>query len=80
MNSGCPETFQSSQQTQQRIRGRTFQDRHQKIEQFRQGDIMAFPAGAAHWLYNEGNEEVVLVVLEDASNNANQLDQTSRVR
>ncbi|XP_009763034.1 11S globulin seed storage protein Jug r 4-like [Nicotiana sylvestris] len=78
MNSGCPETFQSSQQTQQRIRGRTFQDRHQKIEQFRQGDIMAFPAGAAHWLYNEGNEEVVLVVLEDASNNANQLDQTSR--
>ncbi|PHT44484.1 hypothetical protein CQW23_13642 [Capsicum baccatum] len=71
MNSGCPETFQSSQKIQR------FQDRHQRIEQFRQGDIMAFPAGTAHWVYNEGNEELVLVFLEDASNNANQLDQVA---
>lgn len=74
MNSGCPETFQSSQKIQR------FQDRHQRIEQFRQGDIMAFPAGTAHWVYNEGNEELVLVFLEDSSNNANQLDQVAWVR
>lgn len=82
MNSGCPETFQSSQQFQQGERGSgsRFQDRHQKIGQFRQGDIIAFPAGAAHWAYNEGNEELVLVCLEDSGNSANQLDQNSRVR
>ncbi|MCD7450733.1 hypothetical protein HAX54_008294 [Datura stramonium] len=45
MNSGCPETFQSSQQIRQGIRGRRFRDRHQRIEQFRQGDIVAIPAG-----------------------------------
>ncbi|KAF0314797.1 hypothetical protein GQ607_017971 [Colletotrichum asianum] len=80
LNSGCPETFQSSQQFQQGERGAgsRFQDRHQRIGQFRQGDIVAFPAGAAHWAYNEGNEELVLVVFEDSGNNANQLDQTSR--
>ncbi|XP_009624043.1 11S globulin seed storage protein Jug r 4 [Nicotiana tabacum] len=80
MQSGCPETFQSSQQMQQGERGAgsRFQDRHQRIGQFRQGDIIAFPAGAAHWVYNEGNEELVLVVLEDSSNNANQLGRTSR--
>ncbi|PHT86752.1 hypothetical protein T459_08858 [Capsicum annuum] len=80
MNSGCPETFQSSQQFQQGERGAgsRFQDHHQKIGQFRQGDIIAFPAGAAHWAYNEGNEELVLVGFEDSGNSANQLDQTSR--
>ncbi|XP_060175343.1 11S globulin seed storage protein Jug r 4-like [Lycium barbarum] len=75
MNSGYPETFQSSQQTRRGIRSRRFQGRHQRIEQFRRGDIMAFPAGAAHWVYNQGNQEVVL---EDASNSANQLDQNAR--
>lgn len=81
MNSGCPETFQSSQQFQQGERGAgsRFQDRHQKIGQFKQGDIIAFPAGAAHWAYNEGNEELVLVCFEDSGNSANQLDQNSRV-
>ncbi|XP_004246943.1 11S globulin seed storage protein Jug r 4-like [Solanum lycopersicum] len=80
MNSGCPETFQSSQQFQQGERGAgsRFQDRHQKIGQFKQGDIIAFPAGAAHWAYNEGNEELVLVCFEDSGNSANQLDQNSR--
>ena len=80
MNSGCPETFQSSQQFQQGERGAgsRFQDRHQKIGEFRQGDIIAFPAGAAHWVYNEGNEELVLVCFEDGGNSANQLDQNSR--
>lgn len=82
--SGCPETFESpqqsqSQQSQEEGRSQRFRDRHQKIEVSRQGDIVAIPAGAAHWAYNDGDEELVLVVLHDNSNNANQLDQNPRV-
>ncbi|KAL2535786.1 12S seed storage protein CRB [Forsythia ovata] len=79
--SGCPETFESSQQSQQHSqeeRGQTFRDRHQKIGNFREGDVIAIPAGAAHWTYNNGNQELVAVVLQDTSNNANQLDQNPR--
>lgn len=85
MISGCPETFESSQQSgaeqEQQEQGRQrFLDRHQKIEQFRQGDILAIPAGAAHWAYNNGDEEFVVVVLQDTTNNANQLDSNPRVQ
>lgn len=81
MISGCPETFESSQESQQESQGQgqRFRDRHQKIGNFRQGDIIAVPAGAAHWIYNSGNEELVLVVLQDTSNNVNQLDDIPRV-
>ncbi|KAK3028148.1 hypothetical protein RJ639_039009 [Escallonia herrerae] len=78
---GCAETFQSSQQSQQgrEQEGQRFQqDRHQKIRHFREGDIVAIPAGAAHWLYNDGDRELIAVVLLDTSNNANQLDQNPR--
>ncbi|KAK4418398.1 11S globulin seed storage protein Jug r 4 [Sesamum alatum] len=81
MISGCPETFESSQQRgEQSEEGRRqrFRDRHQKIEEFRQGDIVAIPAGAAHWAYNDGDQELVVVVLHDNANNANQLDQNPR--
>ncbi|EYU17920.1 hypothetical protein MIMGU_mgv1a006934mg [Erythranthe guttata] len=84
MISGCPETFESSQQTQRQSeeegsgRRQRFLDRHQKIGQFRQGDILAIPAGAAHWAYNTGDQEFVVVVLQDTTNNANQLDQNPR--
>ncbi|GMY06891.1 11S globulin seed storage protein Jug r 4-like isoform X1 [Fagus crenata] len=81
---GCPETYQDSQQQQQqqqqeqgqsrRFRG----DRHQKIQHFRQGDIIAIPAGVAHWLYNNGDSEVVAVSLLDLNNQANQLDENPR--
>ncbi|XP_071905739.1 11S globulin-like [Coffea arabica] len=57
-----------------------FQDRHQKIGQCRQGDILALPAGAAHWVYNEGDQDLVLVVLQDTTNAVNQLDTERRVR
>lgn len=40
---------------------------------------MAIPAGAAHWAYNDGDQDLVAVVLLDTSNNANQLDQNPRV-
>ncbi|XWS46975.1 hypothetical protein CRYUN_Cryun14cG0114100 [Craigia yunnanensis] len=75
--SGCPETFQDSQQSQQGQSHR-FQDQHQKVRRFRQGDILALPAGVVHWCYNDGNEPVVTVSLLDTSNSANQLDNNPR--
>ncbi|KAK9067545.1 hypothetical protein SSX86_011656 [Deinandra increscens subsp. villosa] len=72
---GCPETFQSSQQMQE---SGSFQDRHQKIRHFREGDVIVIPTGAAHWMYNDGEEEIVAVVLVDSTNAANQLDQYHR--
>ncbi|KAL0459400.1 UNVERIFIED_CONTAM: 11S globulin seed storage protein Ana o [Sesamum latifolium] len=81
MISGCPETFESSQRTEeqsQEERRQRFRDRHQKIEEFREGDIVAIPAGAAHWAYNDGDQELVVVVLHDNTNNVNQLDQNPR--
>lgn len=81
MLSGCPETFESpQQQSEQRIRGQRFSDRHQKIENLKEGDILAIPAGAPHWAYNSGDQELIVVVLQDNTNNANQLDQNPRVR
>ncbi|XP_062147876.1 11S globulin seed storage protein Jug r 4-like [Alnus glutinosa] len=78
---GCPETFQESQQQSQQQQGqsrRFQQDRHQKIRHFREGDIIALPAGVAHWAYNDGDSPVVAVALLDTSNNDNQLDEQPR--
>ncbi|KAK9048126.1 hypothetical protein SSX86_032911 [Deinandra increscens subsp. villosa] len=74
---GCPETFETSSQEQFQGRkggGSFATDRHQKIHQFRQGDVVAIPTGAAHWLYNDGQDELVIVALLDSKNYANQLD------
>ena len=86
---GCPETYESgSQQFQvvedERIReqgsrkigmrGGRFQDQHQKIRHFREGDILAMPAGVSHWAYNNGDQPLVAVILIDTANHANQLD------
>lgn len=80
MNPGCPETYHSFQQTQEgRQESQRFKDRHQKIHQFRQGDVLALPAGVAHWSYNDGNNQLVLFIVHDTGNNANQLDQNLRV-
>ncbi|CAM8890472.1 unnamed protein product [Rhodiola kirilowii] len=53
-------------------------DQHQKIRNFRQGDIIALPAGVAHWIYNDGQTPIVAVTIFDTSNDANQLDQSIR--
>ncbi|KAI3982544.1 hypothetical protein MKX01_031283 [Papaver californicum] len=53
-------------------------DQHQKIPQIQQGDIVALPTGVAHWCYNEGETPLVMVVVHDTSNNANQLDRNLR--
>ncbi|KAJ0111380.1 hypothetical protein Patl1_01775 [Pistacia atlantica] len=75
---GCPETYQAPQQGQQHGQSSRFQDKHQKIQRFRKGDIIALPAGVANWCYNEGNSPVVTVTLLDVSNSQNQLDMYPR--
>ncbi|CAA7410407.1 unnamed protein product [Spirodela intermedia] len=78
---GCPETFQSFQQSEPREeerRGESLRDQHQKIHRFREGDVIALPAGVATWFYNDGETPVVAVTVADSGNNANQLDQTLR--
>ncbi|KAB8491080.1 hypothetical protein FH972_025376 [Carpinus fangiana] len=78
---GCPETFQSDSSSQGRGGRRSQQrgsDQHQKVRQIREGDILALPAGVAHWIYNDGESQLVLVSLLDTSNQANQLDENPR--
>ncbi|KAI3859209.1 hypothetical protein MKX03_034613 [Papaver bracteatum] len=82
---GCAETYHSSQQpglrregSQQEGRQSEQRDQHQKVHRIRQGDIVALPAGVAHWCYNDGNEELVAVSVTDLNNNANQLEQKLR--
>ncbi|KAK2982979.1 hypothetical protein RJ640_013916 [Escallonia rubra] len=72
---GCAETYESEQLTREKQRPI---DRHQKIQRFREGDILALPAGVALWFYNDGEESVVSVSLLDVGNEANQLDQQFR--
>ncbi|KAK4361527.1 hypothetical protein RND71_020479 [Anisodus tanguticus] len=83
---GCAETFESPQRERSKrgeeSRGesqyRTGGDRHQKVRQFRQGDVLALPAGLTLWFYNNGQERLVTVALLDTSNPTNQLDQQFR--
>ncbi|KAK9993446.1 hypothetical protein SO802_023149 [Lithocarpus litseifolius] len=75
---GCPNTYQESQQEQGQDRRFQQRDQLQKIRNFRQGDIIALPAGVAHWMYNDGESEVVAVTFLDTNNQANQLDENPR--
>ncbi|GJY98045.1 zinc finger, CCHC-type containing protein [Tanacetum coccineum] len=47
--------------------------RHQKVENLNKGDVVAIPAGATHWIYNDGQEELVVVVFFYAENKDNQV-------
>ncbi|KAG6400893.1 hypothetical protein SASPL_137738 [Salvia splendens] len=81
LTSGCAETFESGQQQQfsQEERSQRFRDdKHQKVEEFQKGDVIAIRAGDAHWVYNDGDQELVVVVFHHNSNYANQLDQNPR--
>lgn len=80
---GCPETYDSSQRSSREEGSRQGKrgsegDLHQKVHRIRQGDIVALPAGAAHWCFNDGNEELVAISVTDLNNQANQLDQKLR--
>ncbi|XP_047956179.1 LOW QUALITY PROTEIN: 11S globulin seed storage protein Jug r 4-like [Salvia hispanica] len=81
LTSGCAETFESGQQQQfsREERSQRFRDdKHQKVEEFQKGDVIAIRAGDAHWVYNDGDQELVVVVFHHNSNYANQLDQNPR--
>ncbi|KAL1816769.1 hypothetical protein DCAR_0521159 [Daucus carota subsp. sativus] len=67
---GCAETFQSPQDQ----RGDRPRDRHQRVHRFKKGDMLIIPAGVAHWIYNNGDQDVQLVVMFDTTNRVNQLD------
>uniref|UniRef100_A0ACD5TCS4 Uncharacterized protein n=1 Tax=Avena sativa TaxID=4498 RepID=A0ACD5TCS4_AVESA len=74
---GCPATFQqqfqpfdqSQSQSQSHIK-----DEHQRVHHFKQGDIIALPAGIVHWCYNDGDAPIVAIYVFDVNNNANQLE------
>lgn len=74
---GCPETFETSFPSEGG-KGEFF-DKHQKVYRYKEGDILALPAGVVHWTYNDGDRPIVTIVLRDTSNVANQLDRTFRV-
>uniref|UniRef100_A0A0E0BA65 Cupin type-1 domain-containing protein n=1 Tax=Oryza glumipatula TaxID=40148 RepID=A0A0E0BA65_9ORYZ len=82
---GCPETYQQqfqqsgqAQLTESQSQSHKFKDEHQKIHRFRQGDVIALPAGVAHWCYNDGEVPVVAIYVTDINNGANQLDPRQR--
>ncbi|KAI3449774.1 hypothetical protein Pfo_006439 [Paulownia fortunei] len=83
---GCAETYhdhkiqrtrESTEEWEQKQKG-SVRDLHQKVHRIRRGDIVAIPAGAAHWCYNDGNEELVAVSINDLNHLSNQLDQKFR--
>ncbi|XP_073026936.1 11S globulin seed storage protein 2-like [Primulina eburnea] len=83
---GCAETYhaESSQRTRESKekwetteRG-SERDLHQKVHRIRKGDIVAIPAGAVHWCYNAGKEDLVAISINDLNHQANQLDQKFR--
>ncbi|XP_076910549.1 uncharacterized protein LOC143568233 [Bidens hawaiensis] len=69
---GCEETFQTSFTAEGGAE--RFTDKHQKVYRYKEGDVLALPAGAVHWTYNDGDKPTVVVALRDTSNVANQLD------
>ncbi|KAL1563143.1 11S globulin subunit beta-like [Salvia divinorum] len=75
---GCAETFETEMPQGEHYQSRSFVDRHQKVRQFRQGDVLALPAGITLWFYNNGEERLETVALLDTGSEINQLDHTFR--
>ncbi|KAL3849963.1 hypothetical protein ACJIZ3_011845 [Penstemon smallii] len=83
---GCAETYEAykvqrsreSEESWERKQKGSVRDLHQKVHRIRRGDIIAIPAGAAHWCYNDGHEELVAVSINDLNHQSNQLDQKFR--
>nr|CAA52763.1 11S globulin [Avena sativa] len=78
---GCPATFQQqfqpfdqSQFAQGQSQSQTIKDEHQRVQRFKQGDVVALPAGIVHWCYNDGDAPIVAIYVFDVNNNANQLE------
>lgn len=54
-------------------------DQYQKVHRVRRGEIIAILPGALHWLYNDGNKELVTVSVINLNSENNQLDLNLRV-
>lgn len=79
---GCAETFEKPQCRQKGRRSSPEQqqlDRHQKIRDIKEGDIVAIPAGIPYWTYNYGDCPLIAITLLDTANLENKLDRTPRV-
>ncbi|XP_040382642.1 cocosin 1-like [Oryza brachyantha] len=72
------ESEEGQEETSRRSFEQSIRDEHQRITTVRQGDVVAIPAGAPFWVHNDGDGALVAIAVYDVSNNANQLDQTSR--
>ncbi|KAG0494097.1 hypothetical protein HPP92_005091 [Vanilla planifolia] len=80
---GCPESFQifdwrGTRREKFHGQGQSFSDQHQRLHRFRQGDIIAIPAGIAFWAFNDGESTLVTITVADTSSNVNQLDDNHR--
>ncbi|KAM0949301.1 putative rmlC-like cupin domain superfamily, rmlC-like jelly roll protein [Dioscorea sansibarensis] len=79
---GCPVSYQSLQQSEQQQQQQAEEspesfrpkDRHQRIDQYRQGDIIALPPGVAHRCYNNGDIPLVTFTVFNLQHSDNQLD------
>nr|CAA54153.1 12s globulin [Avena sativa] len=74
---GCPATFQQQFQPFDQAQDQSqshLKDEHQRVHRFKQGDVIALPAGIVHWGYNDGDAPVVAIYVFDVNNNANQLE------
>ncbi|KAG6429107.1 hypothetical protein SASPL_107146 [Salvia splendens] len=49
------------QSPDQGMRSQNFGDRHQQIGFLKQGDVVAIRAGDAHWAYNNGDQDLLVV-------------------
>ncbi|KAL9255925.1 13S globulin seed storage protein-like protein [Drosera capensis] len=75
---GCPQTFQSETRFEKGSE-RRFRDEHQRIRRFREGDVLALPAGVTKWVYNDGDSRAIAITVFDTSNFQNQLDENLRL-
>ncbi|GAB2227185.1 hypothetical protein Droror1_Dr00008997 [Drosera rotundifolia] len=75
---GCPQTFQSETRIEKGSE-RRFRDEHQRIRRFREGDVLALPAGVAKWYYNDGDSRAIAITVFDTSSFQNQLDENLRL-
>ncbi|KZV21488.1 11S globulin seed storage protein 2-like [Dorcoceras hygrometricum] len=80
---GCAETYdaygtQTTRESREKWERGSGRDLHQRVHRVRKGDIVAIHAGAVHWCYNSGNEDLVAVSINDLNHQANQLDQKFR--
>ncbi|KAL9252578.1 13S globulin seed storage protein 3-like protein [Drosera capensis] len=67
--------FRQNQRKGERGSERLFRNEHENIRHFREGDIVALPAGVTKWVYNDGDSCVIAVTLYDTSSFQNQLDE-----